>query len=439
MRYDGWKETRLIDVIDINPRTPLRKGTLAKKVSMQHVAEFTRKIQSYEIAEFTSGSKFKNGDTLLARITPCLENGKTAYVDILEDNEIAFGSTEFIVLRAKEGITDSKFVYYLAISPEFRNIAIKSMTGSSGRQRVQSDVLANTVICLPPLQEQKRIANLLSAIDDKIELNNEMNKTLEELAQMLFKRWFVDFEFPNENGEPYKSSGGKFVESELGMIPEGWKVVTGDDVFSSASGYSYKGKELRPSTDAMVTIKNFQRSGGFKVDGLKEIVISDKVKPHHYVQVGDVVVAHTDLTQNADIIGNPVLIHSNGGYKNLIISMDTVKVTSKDGSLSNPLIYLILKDNRFKNYALGYTNGTTVLHLSKSAIKNYKFPIPKDKLLIERLESIINPIFKQISIRYTENESLSELRDTLLPKLMSGEIRVPDAEREVEVCLQKSS
>lgn len=236
MRYDGWKETRLIDVIDINPRTPLRKGTLAKKVSMQDVAEFTRKIQSYEIAEFTSGSKFKNGDTLLARITPCLENGKTAYVDILEDNEIAFGSTEFIVLRAKEGITDSKFVYYLAISPEFRNVAIKSMTGSSGRQRVQSDVLANTVICLPPLQEQKRIANLLSAIDDKIELNNEMNKTLEELAQTIFKRWFVDFEFPNENGEPYKSSGGKFVESELGMIPEGWRVATIGDLGDVVGG-----------------------------------------------------------------------------------------------------------------------------------------------------------------------------------------------------------
>ena len=131
MSCNEWKESVLKDVIEFNPKETIKKGTLSKKVAMDKLDTFTRKISGYEEIEFTSGTKFRNGDTLLARITPCLENGKTARVDILEDNEIGFGSTEFIVMREKEGKTINDFIYYLSISPEFRNIAIKSMTGSS--------------------------------------------------------------------------------------------------------------------------------------------------------------------------------------------------------------------------------------------------------------------------------------------------------------------
>ncbi|NLY81033.1 MAG: hypothetical protein GX072_14440, partial [Lysinibacillus sp.] len=247
------------------------------------------------------------------------------------------------------------------------------------------------------------------------------------------------FEFPNENGEPYKSNGGKLVESELGMIPEEWEIVTGTDMFNFYNGYSYKGKELGPSRDAMVTIKNFNRDGSYRVEGLKEIIISDRVKPHHFVKVGDVIVAHTDLTQNADIIGNPILIYSDANYKNLIISMDTVKVSSKYDYVSNHFIYLLYKDKRFKNFALSYVNGTTVLHLSKKAIKEYKFPLPSDTSILEAFIQIIYPIFEKISNNILENESILVLRNTLLPKLMSGEIRVPEAEEVVESCLQKSN
>ncbi|WP_278522627.1 restriction endonuclease subunit S [Clostridium cochlearium] len=163
---------------------------------MEKLEPYTRKITGFEETEFTSGTKFRNGDTLLARITPCLENGKTARVDILNKNEVAFGSTEFIVLREKIGITDNDFIYYLSISPEFRNLAIKSMNGSSGRQRVQKDVLEQCEIKLPSLKEQKAIAHILSTLDEKIETNNQINKKLEEMAQAIFKQWFVDFEFP---------------------------------------------------------------------------------------------------------------------------------------------------------------------------------------------------------------------------------------------------
>lgn len=169
---------KLVDCIEFNPKETLKKGTVAKKVSMDKLNPYSRNIVSYEIALFSGGSKFRNGDTLMARITPCLENGKTAQVSILEENEVGFGSTEFIVMREKENISTNDFIYYLCLSPQIRDQAIKSMVGSSGRQRVQQNVLENVQFELPTLDEQMKIAKILSAIDDKIELNNRVNDNL---------------------------------------------------------------------------------------------------------------------------------------------------------------------------------------------------------------------------------------------------------------------
>ena len=177
------KAYKLSEAILFNPVERLTKGMHCKKVPMECLCPFTRHISSYEDnAVYTGGSKFRNGDTLLARITPCLENGKTAKVNFLNDNEVAFGSTEFIVLRAKPDVTDENFIYYLAISPEFRKIAIKSMVGSSGRQRVQQNVLENIIFEIPELSKQKKIGKILSLLDDKIELNTKINQNLEACA-----------------------------------------------------------------------------------------------------------------------------------------------------------------------------------------------------------------------------------------------------------------
>ena len=389
-----WQEVRLGDIVYFNPTEKLIKGSNYKKVSMDCLMPKTRKIENYEISVFNGGSKFRNGDTLMARITPCLENGKTAQVSILDENEIAFGSTEFIVLREKENISDNNFVYYLFNTDYIRNIAIKSMTGTSGRQRVQEDVLKNLVIKLPPLEEQKKIASVLSSLDDKIELNNRMNKILEEMAQTIFKEWFVNFNFPNEDGKPYKDSGGKMIESELGAIPDSWEITNLEEICNIYSGYSYSSKDLSSSSDAMVTIKNFERNGGFKLDGFKEIIISDKVKENHYANLYDVIVAHTDITQKADIIGNPILLLSKGKYNNLIISMDLVKVTLKNNDISNTVLYNILSNINFKNHCLSYSSGTTVLHLSKKALPSYKLAYPNSKLL-KKLSNILEPIYKK--------------------------------------------
>lgn len=177
MRSD-WYTIKASDFLEFNPRLSIKKGAMATKVAMDKLQPFTKKIPETEQAAFSGGAKFSNGDTIMARITPCLENGKTAFVDMLAEGEVAFGSTEFIVMRAKEGISDPQFVYYLATSPAFRNVAIKSMVGSSGRQRVQQGVMNDLELQVPPLDEQKKIGAFLAALDQRIALNNEINDNL---------------------------------------------------------------------------------------------------------------------------------------------------------------------------------------------------------------------------------------------------------------------
>ena len=172
-----WALKKLSDIATFNPLERMSKGTLAKKVAMDKLQPFCRDVSSYDVEPYAGGAKFRNGDTIMARITPCLENGKTAKVNILDKGEIGFGSTEYIVFRAKEG-TDEDYLYYLICSPLVREPAIKSMVGSSGRQRVQADAVERLVIATPTYEEQRKIGGLLKSLDDKIALNNRINENL---------------------------------------------------------------------------------------------------------------------------------------------------------------------------------------------------------------------------------------------------------------------
>ena len=174
----NWSTKKLSEIAYINPRERIGKGLLAKKVPMDKLNPFCRDVWEFVFEEYKGGAKFRNGDTIMARITPCLENGKIAKVSFLSDDEVGFGSTEYIVFRAIDGVSDADFLYYLICSPLVRNPAIKSMVGSSGRQRVQTDVVAGLDIELPSIEEQRKIGGLLKAIDDKIELNNVINNNL---------------------------------------------------------------------------------------------------------------------------------------------------------------------------------------------------------------------------------------------------------------------
>ena len=414
-----WSKVKLVDIIQFNPKESIKKGEIAKKVAMEKLEPFTRKISGFEEAKFTSGSKFRNGDTLLARITPCLENGKTAQVDILDKDEIGFGSTEYIVLREKLGITDNDFIYYLSISPEFRNVAIKAMNGSSGRQRVQKDVLENSEFLLPPLDEQKAIAKILSDLDEKIETNNKINKKLEEMAQAIFKQWFVDFEFPNEEGKPYKSSGGEMIESELGMIPNGWRVKLLKDYCDVKKGLSYKGKHLVEDGVPMINLGNVNPGGGFRSDKCK--FYDGDFKEQHTVKAGDIIIANTDMTQDRVILGSPILVPD---FKTESIIFTHHLFAFRNLKIPKSFLYYYLKSKSFRERAESYATGTTVLAISRDSVLNINF-VKANNEVLNKFDLITKSILDRIKNNNLEIEKLQKLRDTLLPKLMSGEIRVP--------------
>ena len=392
MRRNGveeWKECRLKDIVEINPTESLKKGTVAKKIGMDVLQPYCRAIPSFSFEPYTGGTKFKNGDTIMARITPCLENGKTAMVNILDDNEIGFGSTEYIVFRAKNNITDPYFIYYLVTSDCIRNPAIKSMVGSSGRQRVQTDVVANLSINLPPLPTQQKIAAILSFLDDKIELNNKINTNLEQQAQALFKNWFVDF-------EPF---GGK--------MPEGWKMGKLSDIEDYLNGLAMQ--KFRPLEDEeglpVLKIKEL-RQGCY--DESSELCSPLKVKPEYIIHDGDVIFSWS---------GSLLVDIWCGGTCGL--NQHLFKVTSQ--TYEKWFYYLWTKHHLDKFIFLAADKATTMGHIKREELDKAEVVIPDDKTY-QNLTSVIKPFIDEIINNRIENRKLSQIRDGLLPKLMNGEI-----------------
>ena len=236
-----------------------------------------------------------------------------------------------------------------------------------------------------------------------------INNNLEEQIKLLCHSWLVD----------YAPFGYR--------QPSSWSTVSLSSIATFISGYSYKGMELSESDIAMATIKNFERNGGFKLSGYKEIKPSSKLKPNQYADLFDTLVAHTDLTQNAEVIGNAELVLSKSGYKDIVFSMDLVKVLPKEG-VSKFLLAALLRDGRFKTHALGYVNGTTVLHLSKKALQEFELLLPLDLNELAPLARAIEAMYRQIAANIDESIQLTNLRDTLLPKLMSGKLDLSNIE-----------
>lgn len=412
--YHDILENLLDKLIDYRGKTP--KKTLsgiplvtAKIVKNGTINGYTEFIPEEDYNKWMVRGFPKVGDVILTTEAPLGE------VALLKEEKVALAQ-RIVCLRGKDNVLDNTYLkYYLQSGKGQKSLSAReSGTTVTGIKQAE---LRRVDIEYPTYEDQRRIASILSSLDRKIELNNKINADLEEMAQAIFKNWFVDF-------EPFKD--GKFVDSELGMIPEGWKVISLNEILDNVSGYSYKGSELQSSNIAMATIKNFERKGGFKTEGYKEIVISKKIKETQFVNMFDVLVAHTDLTQNAEIVGNPAIVLSKGGYEKLIMSMDLTKVISKIDGVTNGLLYCILSTSRFKEHALGYVNGTTVLHMSKKAVPEYTCAFPKDINQIRDLCITLDSIYKRMAVTYDENSRLSLLRDTLLPRLMSGEIEVPE-------------
>ncbi len=330
------------------------------------------------------------------------------------------------------------FLYYLLQTKPYRHEVIASATGTTVKHTSPERIKAFRFL-LPSEKEQKAIARILGTLDDKIELNQQMNRTLEATARAIFKSWFVDFDPVRAKIDGRQPEGmdaltaalfpAAFEDSELGMIPKGWEVIKLDREIQITKGRSYKSSELTPSATALVTLKSFQRGGGYRPDGLKPY--TGKYKPQQIIKPGELVVAYTDLTQAADVIGKPAIVRPDNEYEILVASLDLGIVRPKTKRLNIPFLYYLFSQEDFQNHVYAHVNGSTVLHLNKVGIPSYEFCCPPSQL-IDKFYEVVNPIFSKTDAQEQESISLANLRDTLLPKLMSGEIRVTEAEKMVE-------
>jgi type I restriction enzyme S subunit len=359
-----WRTIRAADFIDFNPRLSLKKGDIATKVAMDKLKPFTKKIPETEKAEFNGGAKFCNGDTVMARITPCLENGKTAYVDMLDDGEIGFGSTEFIVMRAKKGISDPQFVYYTAINPVFRNVAIKSMVGSSGRQRVQQSVLEELELSVPDLDEQRRIGDFLARIDEKIALNDRINDNLQQQAQAIYSSMFID------NPDPAWSHGHL---SDLITVKYG--------------------KDHKKLADGIYPVYG---SGG---------IMRYVERPLYNKE--SVLIPRKGTLNNVMYVNQPFW------------SVDTMFYTEMKLPNVAKFVYHFVKAKDL----VSMNAGSAVPSMTTDILNAMEVVIPSASAL-EEFESLVAPMYEAMEANDVQSKALSQMRDTLLPKIMSGEIDV---------------
>ena len=400
---------------------------------MDRLTVFEKKIKGFEYSEYKAGPKFRNGDTLVAKITPCLENGKTAQVDILEDDEVAFGSSEFIVLRENEH-TINDYIFYLAKSPAFRKRAISCMEGTSGRKRVNEGALKLQVLPIPDKNTQQKIAKVLSDLDAKIELNNKINNELEAMAKTLYDYWFVQFDFPDANGKPYKTNGGKMVWNEelKREIPEGWEVGT----LSNWIGKDKSGDWGKEAIEGNYTEK-VHCIRGADLNGLNG---NGEVKtPTRYILEKN---SHKMLDPHDLIVeisgGSPTQSTGRMAY----ITKETLSRFDAPIICSNFCKAVTLKDEMYLyNFAFewnkAYDNGILFGYEGKtSGIKNllfesfvssYNTPKPP-KYLAEKFYEFMEPIQSKKQKNLLENQQLSSLRNWLLPMLMNGQVRVGDVE-----------
>ena len=378
-----WKEVLLSEFLEFNPKRTIKKNEVARKITMDLLIPHSKQIYSFKYEPYTGGAKFSNGDTIMARITPCLENGKHAYVSCLNEGEIAYGSTEYIVLCGKNGVSDNEFVYYLSHTPQFVNTAIKSMVGSSGRQRAQVPVLENLIMPVPVnLSDQRKIAGILSALDAKIENNNKINANLEAQAQALFKSWFVDF-------TPFKDQ--PFIDSELGPIPQGWKVGTLGEFFPI-------------------------------VTGKKDANISSKSGKYPFFSCSQ----NISWTNDYSFDGFAIIVAGNGDfnvkwYNGKFEAYQRTYVLIPYNPTLTSWLYYAVKYN-LNMITIG-ARGSVIKFITKGDIQNFKVAYPQniDKHEIVKMLGKIN---KDIEHNKNEVSCLAKLRDTLLPKLMSGEIKL---------------
>ena len=435
---------KLSDIVNFNPSRILKKGTVAPFIEMASLPTNTKFIKQIDEKPFSGGSKFKNGDTLFARITPCLENGKTGKVTNLKDEIIGHGSTEFIVMSAKEPEFDEDYIYYFARLPEFREFAQQRMVGTSGRQRVAWQDLADFEFIFPPKEQRKKAAALLNIYDQKIDLNTQINQTLEQIAQALFKSWFVDFDPVHakvqalsdgltleqvelaamqaisgktpeeltalsqtqperyaELAETAKAFPCEMVEVDGVEVPKGWEVKPLGDLISFVKGKKPKSVSPKQEENMLPHILTSSLEGKYN-----EFCESNKLVTIEY---------HNTIMLMDGSNSGRIAIGHNG-----VIGSTLAKINLDNNKLW-AVIYQFLKHKEADIQA--NTTGTTIPHTDKNRVNNYLMVIPDNFLLEKFTELFDNSLLKIISNR-NQIISLETIRDLLLPRLLNGEIQL---------------
>ena len=367
-----WKSILAKDFIEFNPKITLKKGTIAKKVAMDKVLPYTKYINEFEYANYTGGSKFQNGDTIMARITPCLENGKTAFVDFLDENEIGFGSTEFIVLRERKGISDAQYIYYLSISPQFRKIAINSMVGSSGRQRVQQSVLDELELFVPDINEQRKIANILNKIDEKIRINNRINDNLEKLLVYMYENMIKNH--------------------------TDWTNTTLDQFCNIFTGKK--------------NANQYNKNGIYKFFTCGEKIL----RINSYIFDGPAII----ISGNGSYTGRTLFY--NGKFD---LYQRTYACTLKPNIPNSYIygLYIILKVALHKKIS-GGTHGSSIPYIVMNDIAKFEFKLNYE--LFKIFSNYAKNILTLIQKNDFESQKLSDIRNVFLPKLMNNDINISD-------------
>ena len=333
----------------------------------------------------------EDGDTIISTVRPAMR-----HVGYISQNLNRVYSTGFAIISPKKSKVNPFYLYLVLSSKEITNLLQSIAVGStSAYPSIKPRDIGNLIFDFPSLCIQEKIASIMQQIILKIKMNNQINDNLTSQIKSISNNYFHLFKH---------------------YLYKNWAYVKLEDIAEINSGYSYQGQELLPSNIAMATIKNFNRTGGFNVNGYKEIKPRKNLKTEKYANLFDVLIAHTDITQNGDIIGNAEIILDTCNYKNVIYSMDLVKVTPKNQLISPFLLALLLQSNELKKYCLGYVNGTTVLHLNKKAIKNFRIPLPNNISDINNIEKYARYAYKQMSINFKENRILKSLKTEILNK-----------------------
>ena len=400
---EGWDIKKLCEVAKfVDDKIEIRSISLLNYISTENMLPNKGGIITITSKPLSGkATKFREGDILFSNI-------RTYFKKIWLAKFIGGCSNDVLVIRVEKKIYE-KYLYYYLSQNVFFNYTVLSSKGTK-MPRGDKEAIMQYPIFIPPLAEQKAISKILSDLDSKIELNNQMNATLEAMAQAIFKHWFIDFEFPDENGKPYKSNGGKMVDSELGKIPEGWEVKNIQDILAFEKG-------TEPGSKYYFTENSKERVRFIRVRDLEAIEHDQIFVPRSLVNGKSC--NEDDILLSLDATIGRIKIGIHGAF-----SSGIRKVYSKDkGLVPKAYIYSLLKSKYTQNIMEAYANGTTILHAGVSL--NYIDVAIPDINVFKKFSKITDAFFDKLVNNIIEINNLKEIRDSLLPKLMSGQIRVP--------------